>query len=160
MNSLLPKFDELREIVKISNTTVTGSTETKFDNSIGDSEISIDGYCGIRKSTLGEENKNIIKGENKVSSETKRYLEFCKTFGLKQIIKSPTRVTPSTSNLADHILTNTNEKNTQCGLVNIWLSDHQMIFCTRKIEKEKVGGHKQISFRSSENYSVDKYKIS
>ena len=51
-------------------------------------------------------------------------------------------------------------KNTQCGLVNIWLSDHQMIFCTRKIEKEKVGGHKQISFRSSENYSVDKYKIS
>ena len=27
-------------------------------------------------STLGE-NKNIIKGANKVSSETKRYLEFC-----------------------------------------------------------------------------------
>ena len=32
-----------------------------------------------------------------------------------------------------------------------------MIFCTRKIKKEKVGGHKQISFRSLKNYSLDKY---
>ena len=27
-----------------------------------------------------------------------------------------------------------------------------MIFCTRKIKKEKVGGHKQISFRSFKDY--------
>ena len=27
-----------------------------------------------------------------------------------------------------------------------------------KIEKEKVGGHKQISFRSFKNYSVDEYE--
>ena len=39
--------------------------------------------------TLGEENKSIIKAANKVSSETKKYLEFCKFFGLKQLIKSP-----------------------------------------------------------------------
>ena len=38
-------------------------------------------------STLGEDKKNIIKGANKVSSETKKYLEFCKTFGLKKSIK-------------------------------------------------------------------------
>ena len=42
------------------------------------------------------------------------------------------------------ILTNTNKKTTQCGLINIGFSDHQMIFCTRKIKKDKVGGHKQI----------------
>ena len=40
----------------------------------------------------------------------KKYLEFCKTFGLKQLIKSPTRVTPNSSTLIDHILTNTDEK--------------------------------------------------
>ena len=173
INSLLPKIDELREIVKISNPTVIGITETKLDNSIGDSEISIDGYCAIRRdrnrkggggicyatskicyntkncisneienvfvellipktkpvtvgivnkppnqtrfleilsnslkslsmlteewhilgdlninlyhngSTLGGENEKIIKGASKVSSKTKKYLEFCKTFGLK-----------------------------------------------------------------------------
>ena len=200
INSLQPKVDELREIVKISSATVIGITDTKLDNSIDDSEISIDGYCAIRRdrnrkgggviyyftkkicyntkncisneienifvelvipktkpitvgiiykppdqtrfleilsnslnllnmlreewhilgnlninsyhngSTSGEENKNIIKGTNKVSSETKKYLEFCKTLGLKQLIKSPTRVIPITSTLMDRILTNTNEK--------------------------------------------------
>ena len=50
---------------------------------------------------------------------------------------------------------NTNEKITQSGLINIGLSDNQMIFCTKKIKKEKVGGHKQTSFRSFKNYSVD-----
>ena len=55
-------------------------------------------------------NKNIIKDANKISSEAKKYLEFCKTFGLRQIIKSPTRVTPDTSTFISRILTNTNEK--------------------------------------------------
>ena len=55
-------------------------------------------------------NKNIIKDANKISSEAKKYVEFCKTFVLRQIIKSPTRVTPKASTLINHILTNTNEK--------------------------------------------------
>ena len=55
-------------------------------------------------------------------------------------------------------MTNSNEKITQCGLINIELSDHQMIFCTRKVWKEKVGGHKQISFISFKNYSVNEYE--
>ena len=55
-------------------------------------------------------------------------------------------------------MTNTNEKITQCVLINIGLSDHQMIFCTSKIKKDKVGGNKQISFRSFKDYSVDKYE--
>ena len=33
-----------------------------------------------------------------------------------------------------------------------------MIFFLREIKKEKVGGHKQISFRSFKNYSVDEYE--
>ena len=49
-NSLLPKIDELRKTVKISNPAVIGITETKLDNSICDSEISIGGwYCAIRR---------------------------------------------------------------------------------------------------------------
>ena len=88
----------------------------------------------------------------------KIYLEFCKTFGFKQIIQSPTKVTHSTASLTDHILTNTNEKIAQCELFNVGLSDHQMIFCTRKTKKEKLGVHKQISFRSFKKYSVDEYE--
>ena len=88
-------------------------------------------------SILEEGNKNIRKVENKISSETKIYLEFCKTFGLQQLIKSPTRVTLHTTALIDHILTNTNEKITQCGLINIGLYDHQIIFVREKLKKKK-----------------------
>ena len=103
---------------------------------------------------LRENNNNIVKGTNKISSEAEKFLEFCKTFGFKQIMQSSTRVTHSTSSLIDHILRNTNEKIAQCGLISVELSDHRMIFCTRKT-KEKVGVHKQISFRSFKKYTVD-----
>ena len=49
INSLLPKIDQLREIVKTSKPMVIGITETKLDISIGGSEIPIDGYCAIRR---------------------------------------------------------------------------------------------------------------
>ena len=52
IKSLLPKIVELTERVKISNPTVIGITETKLDNSIGDSENSIDGYCAIRRDRM------------------------------------------------------------------------------------------------------------
>ena len=49
INSLLPKLDELWEIIKISNPTVIGITETNIDHSICDSEISVDWCCAIRR---------------------------------------------------------------------------------------------------------------
>ena len=91
-------------------------------------------------SILGEENKNIINTQIKYHQKHKKYLEFCKTSGLKQMIKSPTQhiqSAPNTSIFIDHILTNKNEKITQCGLIKIELTNHQMIFCTRKIKKKK-----------------------
>ena len=39
----------------------------------------------------------------KLSSEIKKYTEFCSTYGLKQQINGPTRTTRSTSTLIDHI---------------------------------------------------------
>ena len=56
------------------------------------------------------------------------------------MIKSPTQhiqSAPNTSIFIDHVLTNTNEKITQCGLIKIELTNHQMIFCTRKVKKRK-----------------------
>ena len=48
VNSLQQKTDEWREIVKISNPAFIVITESKIDNSISDSEISIDKYSVIR----------------------------------------------------------------------------------------------------------------
>ena len=47
ISSLLSKIDGLREIVKASNATAVGITESKLDDSINDYEICIKGYNTI-----------------------------------------------------------------------------------------------------------------
>ena len=38
------------------------------------------------------------------------------------------------------------------------MSDHFMIYCNRKMSKEKNSKHKDITFPSLKNYSVNNYK--
>ena len=76
-------------------------------------------------------------------------------FGLKQLIKVPTRTTTSSSTIIDHILASYPERVTQGGVIDISLSDQQLIYCTRKISRIKRGSHKQIQFRSFKHYTVD-----
>ena len=72
-----------------------------------------------------------------ISSDVKNYIEFCLTLELKQLIKDPTRILCNTSTLID-ILTSSSEKVVQAGIIETSLSDHQIIFCTRKIKREKL----------------------
>ena len=44
MNSLLDKIEELRHLASSSNAEVIGITETKLDNTVYDSDITVDGY--------------------------------------------------------------------------------------------------------------------
>ena len=48
-NSLLPKIDEIHYIVKLTNATVIGLSETKHDNIILSSELKIEGYVWTGK---------------------------------------------------------------------------------------------------------------
>ena len=70
-----------------------------------------------------------------------KYKELCQTFSLKEIIQEPTRVTSTTSSLPDHILTNAGWKISQKGVIDVGLSDHQLIYCTRKILRTKFNVH-------------------
>ena len=76
-----------------------------------------------------------------LSQLCKRYKEFCAFFSLHQLIKVPTRITSQSATLIDHILTNSPENVSQSGVIDIGLSDHQLIFCTRKLHKYRVGNH-------------------
>ena len=87
--------------------------------------------------------------------EFKSYFQFCSLYGLEQLIKSPTRVTCSTSSLIDHILTTFPERVSQPGIVDVGLSDHRLIYCTRELSYTKVGNHKLIRFRSLKNYTAE-----
>ena len=93
-----------------------------------------------------------------VPNDVKNYFDFCIMFGLKQLIESPTRTTCSSSSIINHILESFTDRVTQQRILNVGLSDHQLIYCTIKITRIKRGGHKQIRFRSFKNYSIDGYE--
>ena len=45
----------------------------------------------------------------------------------------------------------------QSGVLDVGISDHQLIFCTRKKQKLKLNQHKTIKTRNFKNYTADKY---
>ena len=79
-------------------------------------------------------------------------------FSLHQLIKVPTRITCNSATIIDHILTSYQERVTQQGIISVGLSDHQLIFCPRKISRIKSGTRKHNKFRSFKNYSADLFK--
>ena len=86
------------------------------------------------------------------------YHKVCIFFALKQLIKVPTKTTTSSYTIIDHILASYQERVTQCGVLDISLSDHQLIYCTTKIFKIKSSLHIQIQFRSFKHYKVDLFE--
>ena len=79
-------------------------------------------------------------------------------FGLKQLIEVPTRITCSRSTIIDHILASFPDRVSQKGAIDVGLSNHQIVYCTRKISRIKRGTHKQIRCRSLKNYSAVIYE--
>ena len=79
-------------------------------------------------------------------------------FGLKQLIKCPTRVTCNSSSILDHVLASFPDRVSQSGVIDKGISDHQLIYCTRKTARIKSYCHKQITFHSLKNYSPEIYE--
>ena len=75
---------------------------------------------------LGDFNINLNSTKHQpIHPLLNKYNEFLSNFGLKQLIKSPTHITCSSSSIIDHILTNACDS----GVIDIGISDHQMIYC-------------------------------
>ena len=113
---------------------------------------------------LQHKDKEIFKHKsaNNINKEirhlTRSYLEFCFTHSLEQIITRPTRVTDqSAATLIDHILTNSPNKVSHSGVKDLGLSDHDMIYCTRKTSPPKSHKHNDIFVRTIKRYSVEKF---
>ena len=101
--------------------------------------------------------ENILNNKS-VYSDVKSYHEFYTNFELKRLIKVPTRVTSSSSRIIEHILASFPKKVIQSGVTDIGLSDHQLIYCTRKTSKIKRGSHKQMKFHSFKHHKVDLFE--
>ena len=97
---------------------------------------------------LGDLNIDLMSSRGNISNGIKRYEEFCSLHGLKQLIQEATRITETSETLLDHIISNSTQKVSQHGVLNLGLSDHQMIYCTRKSTRAKTHDHKYIKIRS------------
>ena len=106
---------------------------------------------------LGDLNINLINNQKHTPNGIKRYQEFCSLHGLKQLIASPARVTDNSSSLLDHVLTNSTDRISQSGVVDTGLSDHQLIYCTKRVNRTKFNTHRYIRTRSLKNYSQSSY---
>ena len=84
-----------------------------------------------------------------------KYKELCQTFSLKEVIQESTCIRSTTSSLLDHILTNAGSKISQKGVIDVGLSNHQLIYCTQKIIRTKANMHNQIRFWSLKKYTPE-----
>ena len=120
---------------------------------------------------LGDFNVNLLHNDSYILKENQsckyknlitpllnQYKDFCQSYSLKQMIRSPTRITCNTSSLIDHILSNSDEKISNSGVIDIGISDHQLIFFTRKIVRLKSNAHKQARKRSFKNYNIQLFQ--
>ena len=139
---------------QISNDFIKLYTEKKEVIILGDFNINL---LQNGKYILGE-NRNRLRNNCTSHPLLKQYKQFLTNLGLKQHIKYATRVTCETATLIDHIITNSDDKLSQSGVIDVGISDHQMIFCTRKITRRKMVTQKYIKFRSFKNYSTELYE--
>ena len=74
--------------------------------------------------------KKDILNSKLIPGDVKSYHEFFTFFGLKLLIKVQKMTTASSFKITDRILTSYPERTTQCGVTDISLFDHQLIYWT------------------------------
>ena len=82
---------------------------------------------------LGDLNINLINNQKHTPNGIKRYKEFYSLNGLEKLLTLPTPITKNSTSVLDHVLTNPADRVSQFGVVDTGLSDHQLIYCTKKI---------------------------
>ena len=90
---------------------------------------------------------------SQASTIVKNYIDLCFSHSLHQLIMEPTKTAYHTKALIDHILTNSPEKFIQSGVIEMGLSDHETVYCSRKTSLLKLNEPYEISCRSIKNDS-------
>ena len=63
----------------------------------------------------------------------------------------------NSKSLINHILSNTCEKICQSGIISTGLSDHFMIYSTRKVVKGQIDKHNTVKIRSLKQYCKEDF---
>ena len=78
---------------------------------------------------------------------------------LSQIITDYTRVSSSMSSTTiDLVLVSDKDKVSQSGVIDIGISDHCLVYCTRKVTKNTFNKHNTVKVRSMKNYNPETFQ--
>ena len=89
-------------------------------------------------------------------SDCKQLKALLRQENLTQLINQPTRVTQYSKTLLDIIITNYPHNIRECGVLSLRLSDHDMVFCIRKLNWMKAAPETKI-FRNYAKYDPAKF---
>ena len=71
---------------------------------------------------------------------------------MKQFVKCSAPVTCNSSSILIHVFAGFSDRVSPNGEIDVSISDHQLIYCTRKTERIKIYRNKQITFRFLKHY--------
>ena len=86
---------------------------------------------------------------------TKHMLDFYNSFGLKQLITEPTRETLDTATIIDHVVISNPSNVVESGVVKISISDHYLVYVTRKCRGSMKANNKVITSRQMKSFDTD-----
>ena len=92
-----------------------------------------------------------------VNTNSSHLLNIIDIYGQTQLITEPTRVTQYSRTLFDLCLTNSPDKISNSGVVNIGIGDHCAIFLTSKISHFRSFVHKTAEVRQLNNFNEDEF---
>ena len=104
---------------------------------------------------LGDTNCDLtIKQANQPNgNDTRHVTSVYELFSFNQLIKEPTRVTLDTSSIIDHITTTCARNIITSGVHDVSMSDHYMVYCSRKFDGTVEKGHKMIKTRKMKKFN-------
>ena len=106
---------------------------------------------------LGDFNTDVAK--SKRCNLVKSLCAFKDMFNVFQIIKEPTRISTNSSSTIDLILVSDEDKISQTGVLHLGISDHSLIYCTRRVVKAAINKHNTVKLRSMKNYDKDTFQV-
>ena len=78
-------------------------------------------------------------------------------FSFIQLVEEPTRATLETATLIDHIASTCPNNVVESGVLKISMSDHNMVYCIRRLNGSFKKDHKAIKTRNIKNFSEEAF---
>ena len=101
-------------------------------------------FCYSRNYLIGDFNVNLMnrnkmllkkqyfQSNNQTLPIVKKYIDLFFSYSLHQIFMKPTRIIGHPKTLIENILKNSPKKVVHIGVIEMGLSDHELIYCSRK----------------------------